>query len=206
MDEILSIVSTVFKIPTEDILRQTRKKEIVDARKAFIYTYLKRYPRTTYDELGRKIGQNHATLMHAVKVTNDLILTDKIFKQKIDEVMYLSKFIKKQKVVYIAHPIALNPKENVEKILKIIKAINLEYPNITPIAPYIVDVLAMDDSIPEQRKKGILNNRCYFESNLIDELWVFDEDQTSYGVKAEIELAISLNIRVLFNQKILLNE
>lgn len=100
------------------------------------------------------------------------------------------------KIVYIAHPISGDVHGNIEKILSIIKEINLTREDIVPFAPYIPDVLAMDDSVPEERERGIKNDIQILRSGMVDELWVYGE-RISGGVAAEIDLAFELNIPVV---------
>jgi hypothetical protein len=99
------------------------------------------------------------------------------------------------KIVYIAHPISGDIQGNIQKILNIVKEINFTEPNIVPFAPYLVDVMALDDNDPEQRKRGISNNVAYFQSGIIKELRVYG-DFISKGVAEEIALARQLNIPV----------
>ena len=97
------------------------------------------------------------------------------------------------KIVYIAHPIAGDVHGNVEKILNIVKEINMTREDAVPFAPYITDVLALDDNIPEERSRGIKNGIQILRSGMVDELWVYGE-KISGGMAAEIDLAFELNI------------
>ncbi len=109
---------------------------------------------------------------------------------------YAPRNDRNMKIVYIAHPIAGDVHGNVERILKIVKKINLTKKDIVPFAPYIPDVLAMDDSVPEERERGIKNDIQILRSGIVDELWVYGE-RISGGVAAEIDLAFELNIPVV---------
>lgn len=100
------------------------------------------------------------------------------------------------KIVYIAHPISGNVKDNLARIASIVKMINLTFDDIVPFVPYYSDLMALDDSIPAQRERGIQNNKVLLP--LAHELWVFGNWLDSKGVKQEIELAKSLNIPVKF--------
>jgi len=100
------------------------------------------------------------------------------------------------KIVYIAHQIAGDVHGNVEKILKIIRELNLTREDIVPFAPYITDVLALDDNVPEERSRGIKNGIQILRSGMVDELWVYGE-KISGGVAAEIDLAWELNIPIM---------
>ena len=99
------------------------------------------------------------------------------------------------KIVYIAHPIAGDVKGNIEKILGIVRKINLEEPDILPFAHYIVDCQALDDTIPEHRFRGIKNDKEFFERKSFDELWLYG-DKISNGMLEEIKLAIKYGIPI----------
>jgi len=101
------------------------------------------------------------------------------------------------KIVYIAHPISGDIQGNLKKILDIIREINLTKPDIVPFAHYWVDCHALDDTILSERERGIKNDTALFNAGFIDELWLYG-DKISKGMRAEIELAKSLNIPVLY--------
>jgi hypothetical protein len=103
---------------------------------------------------------------------------------------------KEMKIVYIAHPISGDVKGNLEKIRRIIRGLNLMFTNIVPFAHYFVDCYALDDTVPEERDRGIKNDIALFKAGFIDEVWLFG-DRISNGMKAEIELAKSLNIPII---------
>lgn len=100
------------------------------------------------------------------------------------------------KIVYIAHPIGGDVKGNVRKILAIVKKINLNMPDVVPFAPYIADVLAMDDDIKEQRERGIKNDKEILMSGIVKELWLYGR-KISGGMEDEIETAFDYNIPVI---------
>jgi hypothetical protein len=100
------------------------------------------------------------------------------------------------KIVYIAHSIGGNVKENLADLSRIIRKINLIYDNVTPLAPYYADVMSLDDSDPAQRARGIRNNIAVFESGIIQEVWLTGSKLTSC-MMAEMELAQTLDIKVI---------
>lgn len=59
-----------------------------------------------------------------------------------------------------------------------------------PITPHLYFREFMDDHIPEEREKGMEMSRQLLER--CDEVWVFDENGTSDGMRGEIELASQL--------------
>lgn len=101
----------------------------------------------------------------------------------------------KLKIAYIAHPVSGDVKGNIEKIKSIVREINLNEPKTVPFVPYLSDLMALDDSIPEERERGIKNNIRLIQSGIVDELRLYG-DKVSKGMLAEISLAKSLNIRV----------
>ena len=102
----------------------------------------------------------------------------------------------KSKIAYIAHPISGDVSGNIQKILNIVRDINLTKPDVVPFAPYIADVLIMDDSKPEERSIGICNDLKILKSGIISELWIYGE-RVSGGMQAEILLAEELCIPIV---------
>lgn len=100
-----------------------------------------------------------------------------------------------RKIVYIAHPISGNAFVNCKKVVKIVEAINRNKPDIVPFAPYIVDILALDNKKEEDKKRGMSNNFELLRRGFIDELWVFG-GVISEGMKQEIDVARENNIPV----------
>lgn len=100
----------------------------------------------------------------------------------------------KRKIIYIAHPIGGDVDANIKKVLAIVRELNLSGLPIVPFAPYIVDVLALDDSDPDQRNRGFENNKQLFQ--MIDEVWLYG-DKISSGMKTEIDWANELGIPVI---------
>jgi hypothetical protein len=103
----------------------------------------------------------------------------------------------KMKIAYIAHPIAGDVKGNIKKIIKIVRDINLTKPDVVPFAPYIADVLALDDNKPEERTIGIRNCIKILSSGIISEVWVYGP-RISGGMKIELNLALKKGIPVWF--------
>jgi len=103
----------------------------------------------------------------------------------------------KMKIVYICHPIAGDIMGNVEKIMKIIRDINLDIKlrEVVPFAPYLGDVLALDDNKPEERNRGIMNDVAVLTSGIVNEVWVYG-DRISTGMKEEINLAFNMGLPV----------
>lgn len=103
------------------------------------------------------------------------------------------------KTIYIAHPISGNVPGNLAKIIAIIRTINLTMPDVVPMAPYYTDILALNDAVPAERKRGIAND-THIIKTCIDELWVYGDYENSIGCMAEIALCQELHIPVHFKQ------
>lgn len=99
------------------------------------------------------------------------------------------------KIAYIAHPVGGDVKTNIERILEIVRLVNLTEPDVEPFVPYLADIMAMDDSNPDQRKRGMKNNEAMFGELMIDELRLYG-DRISEGMKTEIQIAVSCGIPV----------
>jgi len=104
------------------------------------------------------------------------------------------------KIIYIAHPIGGDVDTNVSKVLNIIRELNLTINDIVPFAPYIVDVLALEDADPIQRGRSFDNNEALFRSGLINEVWLYG-DRISVGMQTEIDWAVDLGIPVVSKSK-----
>lgn len=100
----------------------------------------------------------------------------------------------KNRIIYIAHPIGGNVDANVKSVLSIVRELNMSGLPIVPFAPYIVDVLALDDSDPVQRTRGFKNNNQLFD--FVDEVWLYGGRITS-GMQVEIDWANERGIPVL---------
>lgn len=105
------------------------------------------------------------------------------------------------RIVYIAHPIGGKVQENLADLRRIIKRINLEYPDVVPFVPYYADVVSMDDNIPEQRERGIKNDMEILDRGIPDEVWLTGST-ISFGMAMEHEKAVQKGIPVknLINQ------
>lgn len=99
-----------------------------------------------------------------------------------------------KKVVFIAHPVAGDVAGNAQKVRLICEQVHKG--GALPVAPYLVSIQYLDDSVVEDRRLGIEANLVCFHRRFIDELWLFG-DKISTGMKEEVILAIELNIPVI---------
>ena len=113
------------------------------------------------------------------------------------------------KLIYLAHPIGGNVSGNIMRLSRIIRYINLKHHDIIPFAPYISDLLAMNDGDESERSRGFMNNRHYFDHKIIDALWICGN--ITSGVAAEMNWALQnkipvINMADVFDQIIEINE
>lgn len=102
-----------------------------------------------------------------------------------------------KKLVYVCSPLRGDIENNIKKAERYCREIVKKYTDVFPFAPHIYCTRFLDDTIPEEREKGItLGN---FMLDKCDELWVFgvqNLQEASTGMKAEIQLAKTLGIPV----------
>ncbi|PIP54806.1 MAG: chromosomal replication initiator protein DnaA [Bacteroidetes bacterium CG23_combo_of_CG06-09_8_20_14_all_32_9] len=86
IDYIQKVVCNYFNMNVEVIKSKTRKREIVQARQIAMY-FAKSFTKSSLVEIGKVMGgKDHATVLHACKMVNNLIDTDKRFKLYINEI------------------------------------------------------------------------------------------------------------------------
>ena len=71
---------------------KTRKREIVQARQVAMY-FSKSLTKSSLATIGAQIGgKDHATVLHACKTVNNLLDTDKHFRNQIEDIEKKLKF------------------------------------------------------------------------------------------------------------------
>jgi chromosomal replication initiator protein len=86
VEKIRDLVCSYFNLELEDILTSSRKREVVQARQIAMYLS-KQYTKNSLSSIGQTIGKrDHATVLHACKQVNDLITTDKSFRNCVMEI------------------------------------------------------------------------------------------------------------------------
>ena len=105
-------------------------------------------------------------------------------------------------IAYIAHPISGDVDGNLKKIREIVRHINLTEPDVVPFVPYYADIVSMDDSVPEERARGIQNDMAILLSGMVSELRLYG-DRISAGMKAEIEIAKGMKIPIVVKSKLM---
>ncbi|NOX48309.1 MAG: chromosomal replication initiator protein DnaA [Chlorobi bacterium] len=85
IDYIQKVVCDYFGLPLEAIHSKTRKREIVQARQLAMY-FSKRMTKASLATIGQHCGKkDHATVLHACRTVNNLIDTDKQFRNYVEE-------------------------------------------------------------------------------------------------------------------------
>jgi chromosomal replication initiator protein len=86
IDKVQRVVCDYFNITRDELLSKTRKRQIVQARQIAMYmsrTLINCSLSTIGAEIG---GKDHATVLHACSTVNDLMSTDKTFKQYVTDI------------------------------------------------------------------------------------------------------------------------
>ena len=86
IDHILKTVCDYYKIPVDLMQGKTRKREVVQARQVSMF-FSKSLTKASLSNIGSHIGgKDHATVLHACKTVNNLIDTDKHFRNQVTEI------------------------------------------------------------------------------------------------------------------------
>jgi len=86
IDYIQKVVCDYFGLPMEVIHSKTRKREIVQARQLAMY-FAKKLTKSSLATIGLHCGnKDHATVLHACRTVNNLIETDKQFRNYVEEI------------------------------------------------------------------------------------------------------------------------
>jgi len=92
IDYIQKVVCNYFDVAVDALQSKTRKREIVQARQVAMY-FSKNLTKSSLATIGSQIGgKDHATVLHACKTVNNLVETDKQFKNQIEEIEKKLKF------------------------------------------------------------------------------------------------------------------
>jgi len=92
IEYIQKIVCSYFNVPMDSIQTNTRKREIVQARQISMY-FAKQLTKLSLTSIGSQIGsKDHATVLHACKTVNNLLETDKKFRNQIEDIEKKLKF------------------------------------------------------------------------------------------------------------------
>ena len=86
IDKVQKVVCDYFNITRDDLLSKTRKRQIVQARQIAMYMS-RSLINCSLSTIGAEIGgKDHATVLHACTTVNDLMSTDKAFRQYVTDI------------------------------------------------------------------------------------------------------------------------
>ncbi|MBN2347204.1 MAG: chromosomal replication initiator protein DnaA [Bacteroidales bacterium] len=92
IDYIQKVVCDYFDIGVDMLQSKTRKREIVQARQVAMF-FSKSLTKSSLATIGSQIGgKDHATVLHACKTVNNLLDTDRHFKNQIEDIEKKLKF------------------------------------------------------------------------------------------------------------------
>ncbi len=85
IDFIQKVVADYFGLTIAAIQSKTRKREIVQARQLAMY-FSKKFTKSSLTTIGHQLGKkDHATVLHACRTVNNLLDTDKEFRNSVQE-------------------------------------------------------------------------------------------------------------------------
>jgi chromosomal replication initiator protein len=86
IDSIKNLVANHFKISLDKLQGTTRKREVVIARQLSMYL-AKNYTGVSLKGIGSKFGgKDHSTVLYSIKAVQDLMDTDSLFKDTVDQI------------------------------------------------------------------------------------------------------------------------
>ena len=86
LDLIMRTVCDYFKIDAALVMGKTRKRDVTQCRQIIMFLS-KKYTQLSLSLIGARCGdRDHATVLHSIRVVEDLYQTDKKFKQNLDEI------------------------------------------------------------------------------------------------------------------------
>ena len=85
IEYIVQLVSEYYNIDENCIMSQSRKREIVQVRQIAMF-FAKQLTKLSLKSIGTQLGKkDHATVLHAINTVNNLMETDRRFKNQIEE-------------------------------------------------------------------------------------------------------------------------
>lgn len=97
------------------------------------------------------------------------------------------------RLIFMAHPVRGNVKENIRRAKQWVRRIEETYPDVAVQAPWIVECEIWDDSDEIQRRKGIARNKAVIRK--CNALWLVDS-RVSPGMAEEAEFALLCGVPV----------
>ena len=87
IDFIVGTVCEYFNITRETLVSKSRKRQIVQARQIAMYECRSLIPNCSLSTIGTELGgKDHATVLHACTTVQDLMSTDRLFRQWVEDI------------------------------------------------------------------------------------------------------------------------
>lgn len=91
LEQIMNVIVDYFNISEKAIKAKTRKREVVQARHLAMH-FAKKYTKMSLSSIGVEFNRDHSTVVHANKTVQDLLETDKDFKQYYEDIERILKY------------------------------------------------------------------------------------------------------------------
>ena len=85
IDHVQKVVCEYFNMPADTLKSKTRKREVVQARQIAMY-FSKQFTKATLASIGMYYGKDHATVLHACHIVDNMMSTNNKFKLSIHEI------------------------------------------------------------------------------------------------------------------------
>ncbi len=82
---LVECVSEVFNVPEDVMFSKRRLRYIIDARKCYCYL-IRKNSNMSLKRIGTSISVDHATVLHSVRSCENIMLFDKIYRNKVNQV------------------------------------------------------------------------------------------------------------------------
>lgn len=90
-ENIIKTVANHFDVPVKYLKCKSRKHEYLNPRFIAMY-FLRKKTELSLSEISAMFGnRHHTTVMHALKTVDDLLFSDKGFKEKVSELNFILK-------------------------------------------------------------------------------------------------------------------
>jgi len=87
IEKVEDVVCSYFNITREALLSKSRKRQIVQARQIAMYMSRNLIANCSLSTIGMELGgKDHATVLHAYTTVSDLMSTDKVFRQYVNDI------------------------------------------------------------------------------------------------------------------------
>ena len=87
METVITTVCEYFKITREQLLSKSRVRQIVQARQIAMYECRALISNCSLSTIGAELGgKDHATVLHACNTVQDLMATDRVFRQWVEDI------------------------------------------------------------------------------------------------------------------------